>query len=384
MQTGPQVAKQCPNVNLLGTGACPDPDGDTVVDEITEGQLSAEAVYIGMLETPVRVPAPNAAAQLRVNQGEALFNQVGCQGCHRQNLTIKVPVHVEPPDTTGGAGIKINLATDTHDPHPALNADGTMTVEIWSDFRRHNMGPEDTDSKPFNQIGASFFMTPPLWGIRDTAPYLHDGRAATLQDSILLHGGGDDVNSINAFKALTADDQSKLVEFMNSLGRQEYKDAKPVDLSGFILEQTGALIDVFFPAGTLVQHGNFVIVARNATRAQFEAFYGKTLDANTLFFTGGNGFPVIDGGETFAVFDFQGVFIDGRSIVEPTGGQRTFSRANCGVAAALATSWTTAVTSTAGASPGKGPLNTGQSRICVTEVADSTSTNFEYIEIFVE
>ena len=106
-----------------------------------------------------------------------------------------------------------------HDPKPALNANGSMTVEIWRDFKRHDMGTVDTDSKNFNQIPASFFITPPLWGIRDTAPYLHDGRAATLLDSILLHGGGDDTNSINAFKALSADNQSKLVEFLSSLGR---------------------------------------------------------------------------------------------------------------------------------------------------------------------
>jgi CxxC motif-containing protein (DUF1111 family) len=85
-----------------------------------------------------------------------------------------------------------------------------MTVEIGSDFKRHDMGTEDSDSKPFNQTGASFFMTPPLWGIRNTAPYLHDGRAPTLLDSVRMHGGGDDVASVNAFKALAADDQAKI------------------------------------------------------------------------------------------------------------------------------------------------------------------------------
>jgi len=246
------------------------------------------------------------------------------------------------------------------------------------------MGATDCDSKPFNQIGACFFMTPPLWGIRNTAPYLHDGRAATLLDSVLLHGDGDDLNSVNAFKALTADDQSKIVEFMSSLGRQENKDAGKVDLSNFIIEQTGFLIDAFLPAGTLISHGGFAVIARNATRAQFEAFYGKTLGTNVSFFTGNNTFPIIDGSETFALFHLQGVFMDGRSLAEPLGGQRTLSRKNCDLAAPLATSWTTAVTTTAGATPGTGPLNTGLDRICITEVADALNSNFEFIEIFVE
>jgi hypothetical protein len=234
MQTQPSIVKHCatPNVNTFGNGPdCQDPDGDGVKEEISEGQLTAEAVYMGLLETPVRVPAPTAEAQARVNQGEALFNQVNCQACHTQNMTINNPIHVEPADTTGGAGITLNLATQTRFPRPAVNANGSMTVEIWSDFRRHDMGAVDCDSKNFNQIGACFFMTPPLWGIRNTGPWLHDGRAATLLDSVLLHGGGDDVFSVTAFKALSADDQQKIVEFMMSLGRQEDKNATSVDLS---------------------------------------------------------------------------------------------------------------------------------------------------------
>jgi hypothetical protein len=223
MQTEPSVNNHCntPNVNTFGNGPnCQDPDGDGVTKEISDGQLSATSVYMALQEMPVRIPAATSAAQLRVNQGEALFNQVNCQACHTQNMTINNPIRIERGDTTGGAGVTLNLATDMHEPRPAL-VNGTMTVEIWSDFRRHNMGVEDCDSKNFNQIGACFFMTPPLWGIADTGPFLHDGRAKTLLDSILLHGGGDDVNSVNAFKALPADDQQKIIEFMESLGRVE-------------------------------------------------------------------------------------------------------------------------------------------------------------------
>jgi hypothetical protein len=389
MQTESSVNKHCitPNVNTFGNGAnCQDPDADGVQKEISDGQLTAEAVFMGLLETPVRVPAVNSAAQTRVNQGEALFNQVNCQACHTQNMTINTPIHVEKGDTTAGAGIRLNLGTQTRLPRPAVAANGSMTAEIWSDFRRHDMGVEDCDSKNFNQIAACTFMTPPLWGIRDTAPFLHDGRAKTLLDSILLHGGGDDVFSINAFKALSADDQLKIQEFMNSLGRQEDKDAAgvKVDISNFILEQTGALIDGFFPAGTLVSHGGTLVVARNASRAQFETFYGKVLPANAVFLTGAGAFPIIDGGETFALFDLQGVFIDGRSLPQAATGLQTLQRTSCNDPAPLATSWKTLPTSTAVATPGVAMLNTGLVRICVSEIADATNANFEYIEIFVE
>ena len=385
MQTQPSIDKNClnRNDNNFGNGPdCQDPDNDGVKGEISEGLLSATAVYMGLRETPVRIPAATPALQLRVNAGETLFNQVGCAGCHRQNMVINSPFHTEPADS-GGPGITLNLATDTKDPHPPL-VNGTITAEIWSDFKRHKMGTALADSKNFNQIAADQFITPPLWGIRNTAPYLHDGRAATLLDSVLLHGDGDDAGSVAAFKALTADQQNEIVEFMNSLGRQEDLDAGPVDLSGFRVEQTGSLIDSFLPAGTTVPHGGFLIIARNATQAQFEANYGITLDSNVRFLNGANAFPQIDGGETFALFDNQGVFIDGRSIAQPAGGLKTFSRVSCGLVASAAASWTQVATSNAVASPGKGPENTGQSRLCISEIADSANSNFEFVEIMVE
>jgi hypothetical protein len=391
MQTEPSVNKHCltPNVNTFGTGAnCQDPDGDGVTQEISDGQLSAEAVYMSLLQTPVRVPAPSAELQARVNQGEALFNQVNCQACHTQNMTINNPIRTEPGDTTGGAGITLNLATDTRAPHPPLNANGTMTAEIWSDFRRHDMGVEDCDSKNFNQIGACFFMTPPLWGIRGTAPYLHDGRAATLLDSVLLHGGGDDVASVNAFKALSADDQSKIVEFMGSLGRREdlVENANRVDLTFFQFKQTTSNERPHIPLSTLVPPGGYLVAARNATKAEFEAFYGRTLGANVVYIDaatdGFTKFPAITGGSAYVLMDPQDVIIDGPSIVLPSG--TILSRTSCDAPAGAATSWIAKPASAGNATPGTGPLSTGLDRICITEIADSSRSQFEYVEIFAE
>jgi len=96
-----------------------------------------------------------------------------------------------------------------------------MTVELWSDFKRHSVGAALADSKPFNQIGAESVHHAAAVGLRDSAPYLHDGRAPTIKDAIIMHGAGDDVTSVNAFRALSADSQAKVVEFLSSLGRVE-------------------------------------------------------------------------------------------------------------------------------------------------------------------
>jgi hypothetical protein len=221
LQAAPSLAKNCPNANTFGSGGdCTDPDGDGVRNEITEGLLSAEAVYLGLRETPVRVPAATAAAQTRANTGETLFTQIGCASCHTPKMALHSPIHVEPADTTGGAGITLNLLTDNKAPHPASNADGSMTVELWSDFKRHKMGAALADSKNFNQIAADQFITAPLWGVADSAPYLHDGRAPTLNDAILQHAG--DAQAVrNSYAALTVDQQSEIQEFLGSLHRPE-------------------------------------------------------------------------------------------------------------------------------------------------------------------
>jgi len=222
MQTQPSIVKNCanPNVNNFGNGPdCQDPDNDGVKNEITEGLLSAEAVYMGLRETPVRIPVLSSTEAGRVNQGEKLFKDIGCTSCHTPKMHINNPTHVELPDTTGGAGITLHLATDNKLPHPAANTDGSIDVELWSDFKRHGMGSL-ADGKPFNQIAADQFITTPLWGVADSAPYLHDGRAATLSDAIRLHDG-EALSVRNAYLALTTDQQAEIQEFLNTLGRAE-------------------------------------------------------------------------------------------------------------------------------------------------------------------
>jgi len=224
LQTQPSIVKHCatPNVNTFGNGPnCQDPDGDGVTNEITEGQLSAEAVYMGLRETPFRDPVTSGqACSNSVDAGgEMLFYNIGCASCHVRNTKINVPVLVERADTTGGAGITLNLATDTHYPHPAINPDdGSMTVEVFSDFKRHDVGVALADSKDFKQIPANQFITPPLWGVADSAPYLHDGRAPTLNNAILMHAG-DALAVRNAYAALSTADRGQILSFLGTLRR---------------------------------------------------------------------------------------------------------------------------------------------------------------------
>jgi CxxC motif-containing protein (DUF1111 family) len=215
------VATNCrtPIPNVVGNGpSCQDPDNDGVINEITEGQLTSMSIYAALRQAPVRKLLPSEA-QLRAQDGEALFGRIGCASCHVTALTLNDPSHRENPDLTGGAPFLLDLTQDVEEPRLPASADGTVRVELFSDLKRHDMGPELADSHAsFGVIAPNLFLTVPLWGVASTPPYLHDGRAPTLRDAIVLHGGEAD-DARRQFQGLSADDQTKVVEFLGTLSR---------------------------------------------------------------------------------------------------------------------------------------------------------------------
>ena len=64
--------------------------------------------------------------------------------------------------------------------------------------------------------GASVFMTENLWGAGSSPPYLHDGRAASLTEAILEHGG-EAQTSRNNFAAASLQNRQDVIAFLNNL-----------------------------------------------------------------------------------------------------------------------------------------------------------------------
>ena len=62
----------------------------------------------------------------------------------------------------------------------------------------------------------SEWRTPPLWGVADSAPYLHDGRAATLEEAIRLHSG-QGARSAGNFAGLKSAEKAQLIAFLKAL-----------------------------------------------------------------------------------------------------------------------------------------------------------------------
>jgi len=95
-------------------------------------------------------------------------------------------------------------------------------VALYSDLLLHDMGEALADNRPDRQATGREWRTTPLWGLRlirqflnGEAFLLHDGRARTIEEAILLHGG-EAQRSRDLFNALSPSDRAALVDFVGS------------------------------------------------------------------------------------------------------------------------------------------------------------------------
>jgi hypothetical protein len=207
--------KEDPDPELLGPGPdWWDPDADGVQRELEEGALTAGAVYLAMLESPVMLPPFGAELRDRWAHGDALFDAIGCGDCHRRSLVLWSTHWEEHPDTTDGPPVELRLTEDGE--HPKASS----RVWLFSDLKRHAMGPELADPHADNGagVGADVWLTRPLWGLAESGPYLHDGRAITIPEAIVAHGGEAQA-ARDAFVALSRQEQADLHVFLLSLTR---------------------------------------------------------------------------------------------------------------------------------------------------------------------
>ncbi len=247
-----------------------DPDGDGIENEFSIGDITAVTIYIGTQEIPttttrlvsesLRAP-PAAATSAAAERGAQLFETLGCAGCHLPELHLEDPVFEEPTRRGGGfyfdtaidpvatnldpdRPFKVHLVQQGDFPR-LLPADaGGARASLFGDLKRHNMGALLADAQPTSvndargeplvlggspvEVAESVFLTAELWGVGSTGPWLHDGRAGTLREAILLHGAaapppiGDPARSEaqearDEFAALSEDDAAAVVEFLKSL-----------------------------------------------------------------------------------------------------------------------------------------------------------------------
>lgn len=205
-----------PDPGLLGFGhKWWDPDADGKSRELEEGALTALAVYMALLEVPIILPPNDPGLRERWARGSRTFDEIGCVQCHKRALVVATTDVAEPSDTTGAPPMRFRLGKDGE--KPRIDHSG---VQLFSDLKRHDMGPElaDRNDDP-DGIGRQIWLTRPLWGVAESPPYLHDGRAATIPEAILAHGGEASAQQA-AFVALPEERKADLHIFLLSLTRE--------------------------------------------------------------------------------------------------------------------------------------------------------------------
>lgn len=157
--------------------------------------------YVRSLPAPVAI-MPDVDKDLApIKAGESAFKSIGCASCHIPKLG-----QVD--------GIYSDLLL--HDMGPQLGDSDTYTVFVGEPSRAG--GPAVTD-RPGGGTGpttAREWRTPPLWGLRDSGPYLHDGRAATIAQAITLHAGQGAI-SARRYAELATRRKQQIEAFLMSL-----------------------------------------------------------------------------------------------------------------------------------------------------------------------
>lgn len=164
------------------------PNGGTF--EVSDERLADITMYMRLLA----VPPPRTEGDPEAERGEALFGDFGCAACHTETLT------------TGPNNIA------------ALSE---QTIRPYTDMLLHDMGFDMGDDRPDFAASGNEWRTPPLWGLglipaEGDRGLLHDGRARTLEEAIIWHGG-EGTRSRSEFMAAELDDRNALLAFLNSL-----------------------------------------------------------------------------------------------------------------------------------------------------------------------
>ena len=168
--------------------------------DLNKEEIDALVDYVASLAAPVSSTPEGPRADRQVKAGAVLFKSVGCSQCHLPKLG-----NVE--------GIYSDLLL--HEMSPEL-AD-TGFYGIFAD-REERLVPPRRPGVRQVEAGARVreWRTPPLWGLRDSAPYMHDGRADSITQAIAFHGG-QGAASAQRFAALSSRERQQVEAFLLSL-----------------------------------------------------------------------------------------------------------------------------------------------------------------------
>jgi len=160
--------------------------------EISSQTVNNVVFYLKTLKAPVQRSKDND----EVLKGKDLFIRIGCEKCHRQTLKA------------GNSPIE---ALSNKEFHP------------YTDLLLHDMGSGLDDGYTEGSAKTFEWRTAPLWGLGLSAKsqggeyfLMHDGRAKSIEEAILMHGG-ESTGSREKFNTLSPAEKETIIQFLKSL-----------------------------------------------------------------------------------------------------------------------------------------------------------------------
>lgn len=170
---------------------------------VTDADLQFSKAVVFYTET-LSVPPRRNHEDTDVQQGAMIFERIGCVSCHTPSFTTGV--NSESFSTDGERIVELE----------------NQQIYPFTDMLLHDMGDDLADGRKDSGANGKEWKTRPLWGIGATqtvnpgAGFLHDGRARTLEEAVLWHGGeSEDIK--NEFMSLGKTKRDQLIKFLDSL-----------------------------------------------------------------------------------------------------------------------------------------------------------------------
>ena len=164
--------------------------------DLTDEQCSIMGDFIRALPAPTQVIPQEPIKAKHVARGTELFEKIGCADCHTQTLGPIADIYSDM--LLHDMGVELESSTGYYGsiiPQPTI---------------RNDKFTENEQPTPAE------WRTAPLWGVADSGPYLHDGRADTLEQAIEQHGG-EAVDIVARFKEMPPQDRDAIVAFLKTL-----------------------------------------------------------------------------------------------------------------------------------------------------------------------
>ncbi len=173
--------------------------------DLTQEQCDALTTFVASLPAPEPVKNLHLEDSKLAMAGEKQFNKIGCADCHRRDLGPAKGIFSDLLLHDMGRRLADPLAA-----MPELSREDAVNLNGY-----YGVSTDEILAKATTNIRQEW-KTPPLWGVRDSAPYLHDGRAASLETAILMHDG-EAKRTAAAFKSLKRKQRKQVVLFLHSL-----------------------------------------------------------------------------------------------------------------------------------------------------------------------